>query len=175
MPDAESTACLAYAAPAPGSELYAPFLVLVSRLSARAFILGATGPTGSPLYFTPLDDGAVISLSTRPKPGESTAGTFKRLDDFVAQTIEPKLGRFELMTARRQFGPFLGLVEQSDNILANNPYGVAFSLGRREQWKLKSADLISACDRVTDDQIRRVAREVFAPDRRARAVVSVEK
>jgi zinc protease len=175
VPKAESTACLAYAAPAPGSDLYAPFLVLVSRLSARAIVLGATGPTGSPVYFTPLDDGAVVSISTTPKPGESTAGTFKRLEDFVAQTIEPKLGIFDRMATRRQFGPFLGLVELPDSVLVNNPYGVAFSLGRREQWKLKSADLISACDKVTDDQIRRAAREVFAPERRARAVIAVEK
>jgi zinc protease len=175
VPDAQSMACVAYAAPAPGSELYAPFLVLASRLSARAFMLGATGPTGSPVYFTPLDDGAVISISTTPKPEESTSGTFKRLEDFVAQTIEAKLGMFERMTARRQFGPFLGLVESPDSVLINNPYGVAFSLGRREQWKLKSADLITACDSVTDDQIRRAAREVFAPDRRARAIIAVEK
>ena len=175
MPDAESTACLAYAAPPPGSDLYAPFLVLVSRLWAGASKLGDDGPTGSPVYFTPLDDGAVVAVSTTAKPGENAAGAFKRLESFVAETIEPKLGPFERMTARQQFGFLLGLVELPDNILANNPYGVAFSLGRRDQLDMSSAELRRAWDAVTDDQLRRVAREVFAPERHAGAFVAVEK
>ena len=36
QPELGSQVCLAYAAPAPKSELYAPYLVLVSRLIARA-------------------------------------------------------------------------------------------------------------------------------------------
>ena len=111
LPDAESTACLAYAAPLPGSDLYAPFLVLVSRLWAGAGKLGDDGPTGSPVYFTPLDDGAVIAISTTAKPGENAAGAIKRLESFVAETIEPKLEPSELTTARQQFSFLLGLVE----------------------------------------------------------------
>jgi zinc protease len=175
LPDAKSTACLAYAAPAPGSELYAPFLVLVSRLWNAAGKLGDAGPTGSPVYFTPLDDGAVVAVSTTAKPGESAAGAIKRLEDFVAETIEPKLGLFERMTARQNFGFMLGLVEASDSILVNNPYGVAFSLGRRDQLELNSAALRQAWDAITDDQLRRVAKEVFAPERHAGAFIAVEK
>ncbi len=175
LPGAESTACLAYAAPPPGSDLYAPFLVLVSRLWAAASKLGSDGPTGSPVYFTPLDDGAVVAVSTTTKPGEKAAGAFKRLEAFVAETIAPKLRPFELMTARQQIGPLLGLVDLPDNIMANNPYGVAFSLGRREQLDMSSAALKRAWDAVTDDQIRGVTHEVFAPERHAGAFVAVEK
>ena len=175
LPDAESTACLAYAAPAPGSDLYAPFLVLVSRFWAGASKLGGNGPTGTPVYFTPLDDGAVVALSTTAKPGENAAGAIKRLEDFVAETIEPKLGLFERTTARQHFGFLLGLGDMSDRILLNNPYGVAFSLGRRDQLNLSSAGLKRAWDTITDDQLRRVAREVFARERQASAFVAVEK
>jgi zinc protease len=175
LPDAKSTACLAYAAPAPGSELYAPFLVLVSRLWNAAGKLGDAGPTGSPVYFTPLNDGAVVAISTTAKPGENAAGGIKRLEDFVAETIEPNLGLFERMTARQHFGFLLGLVDLSDTVLMNNPYGVAFSLGRRDQLNVSSAELKRAWDAVTDDQLRRVAREVFAPERHAGAFIAVEK
>ena len=41
LPDAEAMACLAYPAPQPGSDLYAPFLVLVSRLWAGGGLGGA--------------------------------------------------------------------------------------------------------------------------------------
>lgn len=174
-PDFQSTACLAYAAPSPGSDLYAPFLLLAARLWAGAGKLGNSGPTGSPVYFAPLDDGAVIAMSTTAKPGESAADAFKRLEDLVAETIAPKLGLFERMTGRQQFGFSLGLLELSDNVLANNPYGLAFSLGRRNQLNLRPAELRRAWDAITDDQLRRVAREVFAPELHAGAFIAVEK
>ena len=113
--------------------------------------------------------------ATTAKPGENSAGTIKRLEDFVAEAIEPKLGLFERMTARQNFGFMLGLVEASDSILVNNPYGVAFSLGRRDQLGLNSAALRQAWDAITDDQLRRVAKEVFAPERHAGAFIAVEK
>src|SRR5262249_47657286 len=43
QPQAEPVACLAYAAPEPGSELYAPFLVLVARLWAGSAQPGGGG------------------------------------------------------------------------------------------------------------------------------------
>ena len=80
-----------------------------------------------------------MAVSTTAKPGENAAGAIKRIESFVAETIEPKLGLFERMTARQQFSFLLGLVELPDSILANNPYGVAFSLGRRDQLDMSSA------------------------------------
>ena len=54
-----------------GSDLYVPFLVLVSRLWAAGAKLGGGGVTGSPVYFTPLDDGSVVAISTAAKGGET--------------------------------------------------------------------------------------------------------
>ena len=63
----------------------------------------------------------------------------------------------------------------ADTVLVNNPYGVAFSLGRRDQLNVSSAELKRAWDAVTDDQLRRAAREVFAPEHRAAVFIAVEK
>ncbi|MHB1559878.1 MAG: hypothetical protein ACYC61_20710 [Isosphaeraceae bacterium] len=65
---------------------------------------------------------------------------------------------------------FLGLGEISDELLGNNPYGVAFSLVRRDQLGLDPTRLARALDAVTDAELRRVAAEVFAPTRHAGAL-----
>jgi zinc protease len=79
------------------------------------------------------------------------------------------------MTARQQFGFLLGLVDLSDALLANNPYGVAFSLGRREQLTIAPAELRRTWNGITDDELRRAAKEVFSPDHHAGAFIAVER
>ena len=48
-------------------------------------------------------------------------------------------------------------------------------LGPREQLGMSSASLRRAWDAVTDEQLRRAAREVFGTDRHAGAFIVVEK
>jgi zinc protease len=174
-PDAASIACLAYSAPQPGSDLYAPFLILVSRLWAAASNIGNDGPTGSPIYFTPLDDGSVVAVSTEAKPGETSAQTFARIEAIVAETIGPKLRPSEIAATRQEFAPFLLSQRLPDNVLANNIYGVAFSLGRRQQLGIDPRKLDKALGAVTEADIRRAAMEIFVPSRHAGAFVSVKK
>ncbi len=64
----------------------------------------------------------------------------------------------------------LGFGDVPDELLGNNPYGVAFSLVRREQLGLDAARLARAIDAVTDADLRRVADEVFNPARHAGAL-----
>ncbi len=175
IPGAQSTACIAYPAPQPGSDLYAPFLVLISRLWAGASKLGEGGVTGSPVYFTPLDDGSIVAVSAGVQPGETAAKAIGRLETFVAETIEPKLRSNESVATQLQLGPFLGLTSQSDAFLSQNPYGVAFSLARREQLGLDPAKLKAALEALTEEDLRRAAAEIFAPARHAGAVISVAK
>jgi zinc protease len=175
LPLAESTACLAYVPPRPQSELYAPLLVLISRLWAGSAKFAAGGPTGTPVLFTPLDDGAVLGVSAKVRPGETSAQAFSRIESFVAQTLEPKLGPLELFTARRRVGFLLAIVDVPDEVLAQNPYGLAFGLGRREQLGIDPAGLKKAWDAVTDETLRRAATEVFAPSRHAGALIAIVK
>ena len=92
QPLASPAACLAYAAPEPGDELFAPFLVLVARLWAAGAQPGGGGETGPPaVYFPLLDDPAVLGVSAIAKPGETASRAFAQLEEFVAKTIAPQL------------------------------------------------------------------------------------
>ncbi len=168
----EPMACLAYLAPRPGTELYAPFLVLVARLWAGEARLGGSGATGSPVYFPPLDDGSVVAISAPIRRGETPARAFERIEKFVASTIEPKLGARERDAAKQRF-MILGLGDMPDVVLGQNPYGEAFSLARRDQLGLDAARLGRALDAVTDQDLRRVAAEVFTPGRHAGALAGL--
>jgi zinc protease len=171
----DPVACIAYKAPAPDHDLYAPFLVLIARLWAAANKLGGEQFAGMPVYFTPVDDGAIVALSTAAKVGETAAQSIARLEKFVRETIEPALARGELAAARQQFSFLLGIAPLPDALLSRNPYGVAFSLARREQLGLDAAKLGVALGKVTDADIRRVAKEVLDPSRHAATYVSIQK
>ena len=173
MPNAQPMACLAYAAPQPGSKSYAPFLVLIGRLWAGAEKLGGD-QSSFPVFFTPLDDGAIVAVSSPAKAGENAATALARLETFVRETIEPPLADSELAATQQQIGFFLGTFDLPDEVL-QNVYGVAFSLGRREQLGIDSTALKRALQGVTEDDLRRVASEVFAPERHAGVFVKLAK
>jgi zinc protease len=163
----EPTACLAYLAPRPGSALYAPFLVLVSRLSV------ASDLTGLSLYFTPIDDGTVVAISAPLRKGESPAEAFERIKRFVADAVRPRLGAFEKVLTKQRFGMILSTAGTPDAILGENLYGVAFSIARRDQLEFDPVQFDRALAAVTDDDLRRAASEIFDPMRQAGAMVSV--
>lgn len=174
LPGAKPKVCLAYAAPQPGSELYAPFLVLSARLMKSAAKLG--GEAGEfPVYFAMLDNPAVLALTSTANPGESSQAAVARLNAIVAETFSPKLANTEVSTAREEFSFLLGIADLADEMLAVNPYGVAFSLGRRVQLGLDSEALNRAMDAVTDADLRRVATDVFGPDKHTGAFITPEK
>ena len=58
----------------------------------RGVRLGGGGTPGSPVFFTPLDDGTVVAISLPIRDGEPPAKAFERIEAFVAETIAPKLG-----------------------------------------------------------------------------------
>ena len=176
QPQAEPVACLAYAAPEPGSELYAPFLVLVARFWAASAQPGGGGGTGQPsVYFPLLEDPAVLGVSATAKPGETAPQAIARLESFVADTIAPPLRDDERASARQTFAFFLGTAEIPDFALAQNPYGAALSLARREQLGIDSLKLNRAFDALTERDLRRAAGEIFAPARHAGAFISPDK
>ncbi len=170
-------ACLAYAAPAPESELYTPFLVLVARFWAVQ-AQSASGPvaTGRPsIYFPLLEDPAVFGISATAKPGETAPQAIARLESFVAETIALPLRDDERAAARQMLAFFLGTAKIPDLALAQNPYGVALSLARREQMGIDSHNLNRSFDALTDRDLRCAASEIFAKARHAAVFISPSK
>jgi zinc protease len=169
-----SEACLAYRAPAPGSELYAAYLVLVGRLQANAGKLEA-GKDRFPVYCPLFDDPSVLGLTVPAQAKETAAQAEKRLRAFVAQTVEPRFAPEEVRTTTAVFGPMLGISDVADELLAANPYFVAFSLGRRQQLGIDPAALKAALAKLGEDDLRRAAREVFGPEQGAGVFLAVKK
>jgi len=171
-PNMGAQACLAYRAPSPGSELYAPFLVLVGRMW-RTMRPGAEGKSII-VHYTPVDDPAWLGVSTPVGAEETADEAVARLGAFVLAVTEADLGPSELLMTKNMFAPLLGTADIPDSMLTQNLYGVAFSLGRRVQLGLDSEELTKAIQSVTRDDLRRAAQTIFAPDRRAAVVVTPE-
>lgn len=169
LPDG-SAACLAWAAPEPDDPHYAPFLVLVARLWRQA-------QTRGPLHampqarFAPLDDPDVIFIQAAVA-GSTADEALAALQAFVDTATAAELTREDVNGARGAFGLVLGLPGLPERALAQNPYGVAFGIGRRRQLGLAPAELADALEAVTNDDLRRAAETVFATQRRAAAVVA---
>jgi zinc protease len=175
QPQAEPAACLAYAAPQPGSENYAPFLVLAARFWAASARAGG-GETGRPsVYFPLLEDPAVLGVSATARPGEPAPKAIERLEAFVAETVAPQLRADERASARQMFAFFLETAEVPESALALNPYGAALSLARREQLGIDAGAIGRSFDALTERDLRRAAGEIFAPARHAGAFVSPVK
>jgi hypothetical protein len=113
-------------------------------------------------------------VSAPAQPGETAGKAVARLETFVAETIAPPLKGTELVATQQEIGFFLGTIDLPDDVLGNI-YGVAFSLGRRQQLAIDSAGLKRALEVVNEQDLRRVANEVFAPARHAAVFVTLEK
>jgi zinc protease len=164
-------ACLAFAAPAPGGDLYPAYLVLVARLQADARKL--TMPAGRfPVHCPLLDDPAALYVGTPADKGETADQAVQRLTAFVADAVKPPLGGSDVANVRAMFGPMLGLGEVPDAVAAANPYFSAFSLGRQRQLVTKPAELNAALTKLRDEDLRRAAKEVFGAGRAGAAFVS---
>ena len=162
-------ACLAYAAPPPGDDLYAPFLILVGRMWR------AMGPGNQPetivAAYTPLDDPAWLGVTAAVGAEETADEAVARLHEFVAAALKPELQPVERQVTQNTFALFLGTADIPDAMLAQNVYAVAFSLGRRAQLGVEPQKLRKALASVTRGDLRRAAREIFAPERCASVVV----
>jgi zinc protease len=168
----EPVAGLAYAAPQPGSELYAPFLILLARLWSASGQPGRDGASLRPsVYFPLLEDPAALCVSTTLERGETGQRAVERLEEFVALTIAPAFRDAERTSASQTLAFFLGTAEILDFALAQNVYGAALGVARREQMGLDPTALNRQLAGVTEPDVRRAAAEIFAPARHAAALI----
>ncbi len=167
-PQAAAVATIAYRAPEPGSELYAPFLILTARLAQQEMSAAMFGRTPQfSVYYAPLDLPEVLTVSTEPKPGQSDAEVAALLRQGVASgTMVREGGTANRAALAQTFGPMLGL-GGTQLTFREDPYFAAFSLGRRQQLGIDGDALAVAVEAVTADDLRRCAAEVFGPERSA--------
>ncbi len=174
QPNAAAEACLAYAVPTPADELYAPFLVLVAKLQMGASKLQA-GRGRFPVMYAPLDDPDVLYISAPLKKGEDGPDAVARLERFVASTIKTGLRPTDVTMANNVFGFMLGTRHLPDAVLAQNVYGVAFSVGRQAQLGIDPAELAKRIEATDANGLVRVAEAYFKPAPRQGGVVVTVK
>ncbi len=172
--DARGQVCIVYRAPYPNDDLYPAFLILAARLTSNAGKLEVREGRYRVSY-TALDYPEVIGVTVPGADGETSTETVERLRDFVADTIERELEPFDATTTKDAYGLLLGLTDIPDRVLAKNPYGVAFSLGRRDQLGIDREKLAEAVEAVTDADLRRAAKEHFVPERSAAVAIIPEE
>ena len=162
-------AAIGYAAPRPGSKEYAPFLIVVSRLWAGAQAAFQPGKT-PPVYFTPLDDGTTLVLQTDVQTEADIESALDQLDQRLNTALTPKLTPADKQLTINSMA-MMGTVDIPDAMWAQNPYGLAFSIGRRYQLKLNGGDLRDAIQRVTDIDMQHLVASVFSPEKRDTVIV----
>jgi zinc protease len=172
--DDEATACVAFVPPQPSDKQYAPYLVLLARLMMRSIEPGPAEKRFT--MFAPiLDDPNVVAVSATAGANETGEKVFARLEGMIADTVKAPLDPNERSRAKAMFGLFLGLASPPDEMLAQNPYAVAFSLARREQLGIDAATLAKNFDSVTDADLRQVIDRVFSPKKQAGALIKPVK
>jgi len=159
-----SAAALTFRAPAASSPDYPPFLVLYSRLLMQrppvVFNRVSPAPTVS---YAALDDPSVLSIVAALRPDESLEQVEARLRQFVETASAAPWQEGEPTLTKQNVAYFLGTIPLPDALLARNVYGVAFSLGRRQQLRLDGGALSKKLDGVTATDLERVVRGHFSP------------
>lgn len=176
VPNARAEVCLAYAAPPPESDLYAPFLVIVARMWRRAATAGAgLGLGGFRVQYGPVDDPAALFLSAAVGAKQTAKQTVARLEEFVSGAGGAEVRPLDILAAKNAFGWILGTANIPDRMLARNPYGLAFSVGRRAQLGIDAAKLAKAMVAVKTEDVHRAAKKVFARGNRAGMIVTLKR
>ena len=164
-PGSRNAVCLAISAPTMDDELFPAYLIIAAKLMASGHAI--SGPQDPfPATYAVLDGPEAMFICKSFPSAEEAAATEKELREFVRQTIE-EVRSADAEVALQMFGFLLGLTELSDQAVAQNTYGVAFSLARTQQLKINSEELRRKIRDVTNDELRLAAREFFAEDRSA--------
>jgi zinc protease len=167
---AAAEVCLGFLAPAPTSEDYPAFLLLLTRLQQSRLRLEPPGSRRA--IFALLDDPAVLYLA-RTIPEKTTGKeALTSLEKFVTAVVQAPLEQKEVAMVIWQYGRFLGMSDPSPFDLAGNPYGVAFALGRCRQLGIDGPTLKKRLEAVTDADLQRVAHKVFGPGKSVSVIVT---
>ena len=164
---------LAFRTPSPTDKLYPAFLVLVARIQANSYKL--TPPQGVyPVGFAPLDRPEVVTVALPVPKGEKPGNVVEKIMDYVSAKTSQELNRKDINNTKQVFGYMLGLQEYSDQVLANNIYGVAFTLGMRKHLGIDRQKLLEKVNSVTVNELTEAVKEYFASGKYATAIVNIK-
>ena len=172
--DAKGVAAIGYVPPPLGSEAYAPFLIVVSRLWS---ILQPTFERGKaqPIYYAPLVDPTTIALQVELSDEKDAETVLRQLDQHLHTALTSKLTQQDTQQTINTIPRLLGKVDVPAFMWAQNLYGFAFIVGRQYQIQMDSKALLDAVQRVTDADIQRLATSIFAPEKRVTVIIALEK
>ena len=167
--DATGVAAIGYSPPAIGSEEYAAFLVVVSRLWStlqRPVQMG----TVQPVYYAPLMDPTTFALQDE-LPDEKDAETVLReLNQHLHTALTSKFTPQDKQQTINTLASLFGKLEWILDL-----YSFAFIVGRQYQLQIDNKALIDAVQRVTDADIQLLATSIFAPEKRVTVIIELEK
>ncbi len=173
FPNAESHVALSYRAPSPADRSYPAFLVLVHRLQVNAGQLKLS-PNTYLVFYAPLDRPEVVSLVLPVGDYEIPEAVLSRLEKYVDEMRTGMFDKKELKAVRQYFSFMFCRETYPDGIIARDPYGVAFAMGRKRQLGINGDSLMQRIDTVTKEELLAAA-EYFAPEKGAATIVKVKK
>ena len=148
MGDAPSVVALAVPAPPPADPLYAPFLVLASRL------LGSTSQGESwDATYDPIAQPETLLVVGAVRPGEQAEPAAARIRAEVSAILARPLAPADVDAARERFGSFLGVDELEPARCDDDPRALAVARARRAQLGLDAAALREALEGTTPEQV----------------------
>jgi zinc protease len=183
MPGMKGMACMAYAAPAPGSEEYAAFLLFVARLLEPA---PATGGTAVSVTFAPLDEPGAVYLQVPLEPGidaEAATRELERIQARVSDVVGTPWSPRDAARVTQSYGFLLGLLPLGYDVLAQgprydvakNPYGVALGLAARRVLGVDADLLRGRLAKLPQAPLARSGARLFDPLAAGAATVRVRK
>ena len=167
--DATGVAAIGYTPPTIGSEEYAPFLVVVSRLWAsqqRTFQMGKV----QPIYYVPLMDPTTFALQAELPDEKDSETVLRELNQHLHTALTSKFTPQDKQQTLNAFASLLGKLEWILDL-----YSFAFIVGRQYQLQIDNKALIDAVQRVTDADIQLLATSIFAPEKRVTVIIELEK
>ncbi len=170
---AQSHVALAFKTPKPTDKSYPAFLVLVARLQTNSNKLNPSQGV-YPVGFALLDRPEVVTISLPVPIEEKPDNVVEKLTGYVSMTTSPKLSRKDVNNTKKVFGYMLGLQDYSDRVLANNIYGVAFTLGMRNHLGIDSQKLLEKINSITPNELAETADEYFASGKYAITIINVK-
>jgi zinc protease len=168
----QSHVALSYRAPSPADRSYPAFLVLAHRLQVNSGQL-KLAPSTSLVFYAPLDRPEVISFVLPVGDQEIPEAVLSRLEKYVAEMRTRMPDKKEIKASRRYYNFMFCRETYPEGVLARDPYGVAFVMGRKKQFGVNGDSLMRQIGAVTNEELS-AAGEYLSPEKSAAAIVKVK-